>query len=125
MPSLTTATSILLDLLGSVLAPARCAACDAPVRRLAAFCPACASTTERATPHPEVLAGFVYGGAIARAITRFKYESRPDLAPRRGARCWPAPPPRAGECPASVVVPVPLHEGRLAERGYNQAALLA
>jgi|ERR1700722_1713351 ComF family protein len=125
MPSLTTATSILLDLLGSVLAPARCAACDAPVRRLAAFCPACASTTERATPHPEVLAGFVYGGAIARAITRFKYESRPDLARPLGDLVWTVIAPRASELRASVVVPVPLHEGRLAERGYNQAALLA
>ncbi len=72
-----------------------------------------------------MLAAFVYGGAVARAIVRLKYERRPDLARPLGDLLWSAVIPCASELRTWVVVPVPLHPGRLAERGYNQAALLA
>jgi ComF family protein len=124
VPLLTT-TAILLDLFGSVLAPSRCAACDVRVRRLAAFCPPCASTAERASTNGEALAAFVYGGSVARAIVRFKYEGRPDLSRPLGDLLWSTVAPHASELRTWVIVPVPLHSGRLAERGYNQAALLA
>jgi ComF family protein len=73
-----------------------------------------------------VVAFSLFGGAVAAALRRFKYEERPDLARplghllRRAAR-------DAGlvVVGADVVVPVPLHPRRLAERGFNQAALLA
>jgi len=135
MPTLLTlraGAAILLDLLATVLSPCRCAACDVPVARLAVFCAACASTTERASPAsagsagpPGAIAAFVYGGALARAITRFKYEGRPDLARPLGDLFWAAIDPYAPGLRSAIVVPVPLHAGRLAERGYNQAALLA
>jgi ComF family protein len=61
---------------------------------------------------------------LSDAIRAFKYRDRPDLAQplaelvlqqlRRVALSAP-----------EVLVPVPLHPRRLAERGYNQAALLA
>jgi ComF family protein len=70
-----------------------------------------------------VLAARVFGGAIAVALRRFKYESRPDLAGSLGHLLREAV-AEAGVC-ADVVVPVPLHPKRLADRGYNQAALLA
>jgi len=114
----------LLDGLAQVLAPARCAACDASVRRTSVFCPACASTTERAPARGEAMAAFVYGGAIARAIVRFKYEARPDLARPLGDLLWTAVAPHASDLASAIVVAVPLHPLRLAERGYNQAALL-
>jgi ComF family protein len=128
MSTLGRGTWILLDLLADILAPARCGACDVPVARRAVFCAACASTTERPLPparDPRALAAFVYGGALARAITRFKYEGRPDLARPLGDLLWSAMAPQASELRGSVIVPVPLHATRLAERGYNQAALLA
>jgi ComF family protein len=61
---------------------------------------------------------------LSEAIRAFKYRDRPDLAPpladlllhQLGRIALPAP---------EVLVPVPLHPRRLAERGYNQAALLA
>ncbi len=80
-----------------------------------------------------VVFGFaLYGGAVADALQRFKYGDRPDLARPLGAllrrtlgeanQTAPGATPRlAGD----LVVPVPLHPRRLAERGYNQAALLA
>jgi ComF family protein len=68
-------------------------------------------------------APFVYGGALATAITRFKYQPAPELARELGLLL-------AGEAlklgiTADAVVPVPLHPSRLFERGFNQAALLA
>jgi ComF family protein len=100
------------------------------VSRLAVFCPACAST---ATPaprdaHSDAIAAFVYGGAVAHAITAMKYRARPDLARPLGdllSRAVAAELPSRAGLRGALVVPVPLHPRRLAERGYNQAALLA
>ena len=117
--------SIAIDLATELVAPTRCAACDGSVRRRGLFCIACASTIERAGSGDEArcVAAFEYGGAVATAIARLKYQDRADLAPRLGRAMEPAA-RRLGEL-VDLVVPVPLHPRRLAERGYNQAALLA
>lgn len=107
-----------------LLSPPRCAACSAPLpdsRR--AFCAVCAGTVERCGPTPGCVAFASYGGAMATAIRRFKYEdgaylSRPLGGLLRGA-C------RAARLAVDLVVPVPLHPHKLAQRGYNQSALLA
>ncbi len=114
---------LLYELFASTLAPDVCAACDVGVPMLTAFCPPCALTLVRAPPQALLVAPFFYGGALAAAITRFKYQSRPELARPLSAaivRALAALEPRP-----AVVVPVPLHDSRLADRGYNQAALLA
>ena len=115
------------------LCPPTCAACDARVRPHVVFCPACAATIEPAAEDlddepadprlaPTVAFG-AFGGALAIALRRLKYQDRPDLAAplghlaRRAAR-------RAG-LGADLIVPVPLHPRRLVDRGYNQAALIA
>jgi ComF family protein len=115
---------IALSALADLLSPSACAACGGDPPRHAVFCPSCASTVVRSGLGPDGILAFAeFGGATAMALWRFKYESRPDLAGplgdlmRRTAR-------EAGVV-ADVVVPVPLHPKRLAERGYNQAALLA
>ena len=121
---LGTAGALALDLLGELIAPSRCAACDAALRRRSVFCAACAATVERPTEEDGAcVAAFEYGGAIATAIGRLKYEDRADLAPRLAGAMEPAA--RRFEGTVDVVVPVPLHPRRLAARGYNQAALLA
>lgn len=117
--------ALALDVFASVLAPPRCAACDAPVARSAAFCAPCAATVEAGEQEDDAVAAFTYGGAVAQAVTRMKYESRPDLARPLGDLLWRALAPRAGSLRASLVVPVPLHPSRLAERGFNQSSLLA
>jgi ComF family protein len=115
------------ELFAWIVSPPRCAACSSRVRARRVFCPPCASSVVEArpaSPFPPHLATYVYGGAIARAIVRLKYEPRPELAGqlaellRRGAS-------RLGSFAPDVVVPVPLFPTRLAERGFNQAALLA
>jgi ComF family protein len=116
--------ALAFEVFASVLAPPRCAACDAPVPRLAVFCAACASTVETGG-RGDGEGAYVYGGAIAQAIVRMKYESRPDLARPLGDLLWRSLAPRAGSLRDVLVVPVPLHPSRLAERGFNQSSLLA
>jgi len=115
--------SFVLEFAIGVLAPARCAACDARVKILAAFCPSCASTTEPAPAGAP--AALLYAGAASQAIVAMKYGSRPDLARPLGDILWRSIERRAASWRGAVVVPVPLHPARLAERGFNQSALLA
>jgi ComF family protein len=114
-----------MQLLGDVLSPPRCAACDLAVQRHHAFCASCATTVERADPHDsgsDVAFGY-YGGALSTAIRRLKYEDRPDLARPLGELLRSVC--RGAAVEADAVLPVPLHPRRLIERGYNQSALLA
>lgn len=115
----------LLSALADVLAPRGCTACDADVGRRAIFCGACAATLEPvAAAEAGCAAPFVFGGALREAIHKLKYGKRPDLGAPLGELL------RVG-CldldlgSVDVVVPVPLHPVRLAERGYNQSALVA
>jgi ComF family protein len=115
---------VVLGVLVDLIAPTRCAACDGASRRGTAFCPPCAATLVRASNvRAESSAAFVYGGAIAQALKRFKFDDRPDLAPALLAGLATQLDRLRGN--VDLVVPVPLHPGRLVERGYNQAALLA
>ena len=126
---------MLIDLLGDLVAPERCAACDERVGWRRAFCPVCADTVEGAdfaspVAWPVVSVG-AFGGALARAIHRLKYEGRYEVSRSLGGLL-------AGACDRALagpdrealsgldrVVPVPLGRARLDDRGYNQAALLA
>lgn len=107
----------------AALSPPRCAACDAALDRRSVFCARCALTLVDAEPAADgVTVRFAYGGALADAIRRFKYGDRPDLAAPLAHVALRA---RPGASQLDLVVPIPLHDRRLAERGYNQAALLA
>ncbi len=109
----------------SRLAP-RCASCEAPVTPLKAFCPACNATVQRLRGcDPRWTVASVFGGAVARAIVRLKSERRSEIARPLGDLLWQALAPRAKDLGSVVAVPVPLHPSRLAERGFNQSALLA
>lgn len=120
----------LLDL----LFPPRCALCHQAGSPL---CPACLSRIrsagERAGPEHRAASGIrlisglrsagIYKPPLSLAIREFKYRGRTDLAPSLGAlmaRAWQG----VGIRP-DFVAPVPLHDNRLRERGYNQAELLA
>ena len=111
--------ALAIDLLGELVSPSACAACDGRVKWRTVFCRTCARTL---VPAKVDDAAFEYGGAMARAITRMKYGDRPDLARPLGAALSRI----AARLPAvDAVASVPLHPKRLAERGFNQAALLA
>ena len=104
----------------SLVAPARCLGCDEPAESSAPFCASCSVLLDPVSDRGAV---FEYGGPVADAIQRFKYDGRSELGAGLGslmvghASCW------TGKVDA--VVPVPLHWRRRRERGYDQAALLA
>jgi ComF family protein len=82
----------------------------------------CASCLIAPPPFSLARAPYVYGGALAEALGRFKYGHATWLSAPLGdllASCL-----AATETP-DVVVPVPLHPQRLRARGFNQSALLA
>lgn len=67
-----------------------------------------------------------YGGALKRAIAALKYDGNPQLAKPLGgwlAEAWLSFPELAID--NLTVVPIPLHQEKLKERGFNQAELLA
>ena len=84
------------------------------------LCPTCRAT---ASHLDRIASSAVFAHPLRDAIHSFKYNNGRDLARPFGVRMaahWQ----RHGFA-ADLIVPVPLHAGRLAERGYNQAALLA
>lgn len=104
----------------SLVAPIRCASCDAIVDHRDGLCGECLLLAERSTVSGAV---FAYGGPIADAIHRFKYDGRSELAPALAALMRDEALRLSGAVDA--VVPVPLHWRRRRQRGYDQAALLA
>lgn len=110
----------LLDL---VFVPA-CSACDAVLDQPLPFCPACATSIDPAPARSgdETAAPYLFGGELATAIRRLKFEGRREIARAIAPLLAPALAEAAAGC--DLLVPVPLHRRRLRERGYNQAALL-
>ncbi|MFT8775580.1 MAG: ComF family protein [Gluconacetobacter liquefaciens] len=140
----------LLDL----LLPPDCPACHQPVDRAGLMCPdcfrgmrfiadpcctrcgqpfaaaapggagrICAPCLEAPPPWHSGRAALVYDERSRVLILRLKYADRTDLAPLLARHMA-----RAGRdllAEADLLVPVPLHRGRLFRRRYNQAGLLA
>jgi ComF family protein len=126
-----------------LVAPDTCAACQSPLPDMRAlYCVACAADTSVGLQtrwlgeHPAWAIGS-YAGPFQTAIARFKFGDHPELARRFGFHLGRAllAAPNIGESEQSselrrtlagaCLVPVPLHPKRLAERGFNQAGLLA
>ncbi|MFZ5439561.1 MAG: ComF family protein [Myxococcota bacterium] len=131
-----------------VVLPPACAVCDAVLPSAGAFCDDCArevlelptvhcprcaepgafgGVCERCAlgvPWARAWAPFEHEGAVARAIHRFKYEDRSDLARPLGLLLAASARAAVASMPGTVV-PLPLHEARFRQRRYDQAALLA
>jgi ComF family protein len=121
----------LLDGVLNLLAPLACLGCDSADVSEAGWCPRCAellatcgSVAGREIDGVLVLAALPYAPPVSTAVQRLKYGNRPDLAARLARTAQPAL-RTLSLGPDDVLVPVPLHPRRLAERGFNQAALLA
>jgi ComF family protein len=139
----------LLHRMVSLVLPPRCPGCGEPVAADHRFCAACWSSLRFLTPpwcaachlpfafdrggetrcatclaqpprHAGVRAAVAYGDIAGALAVRLKHGGRIGLAmtaARAMARLMPAE--------AALMVPVPLHRGRLWRRGFNQAALIA
>ena len=115
-------------------------ACDGCLRDLAELrpCPLCATfiaQTEsefyrcrgcrETEPHfDQARAAAVYGGVLRDGLLAFKYNGRTGLRRPLAELLLTAFRRYYDGLTFDAVVPVPLHEKRLAERGYNQAELL-
>jgi ComF family protein len=115
------AATTALDL----LFPPQCVSCE----RVGSFlCAKCLSTITQPLPREVVgldgvCARAEFDGAISTAIHAFKYDRQTRLVETLGGLLHDAV--GAMAWPVDVVTAVPLHPNRLAERGYNQSALLA
>lgn len=92
------------------------------------LCGACIATFAPAPPRAvaplaDLRALGVFAGALQQAIHALKYEHLRDLAGTLGR--LQAEAIQRAHWPSALILPVPLHEDRLRERGYNQAALLS
>lgn len=105
--------------------PDRCASCGGGAGGL--LCAACRAglrpyPAEAPTAGLDAMAvAWIYDGAVRRAVHAMKYRRRRRVAGALAdamADGLPAP-------LADALIPVPLHAGRLAERGFNQAEELA
>jgi ComF family protein len=97
----------------------------------ALLCDGCRASLERNAPILDeqplppiasVTAIGAFAGTLQQAVHALKYEGMTDLAEPLGGLL--AARLRAAAFPLSLIVPVPLHANRLAQRGYNQSALL-
>jgi ComF family protein len=139
-----------LDELIDVLLPPACACCDDVLPAAGAFCERCAHEVlelpsvhcgrcaepgrfprglcERCTQSPPpwdvAWAPFEHEGAVARAVHRFKYEDRSDLARPLGLLLAREAKAQLERMPG-VLVPLPLHDARFRHRRFDQAAQLA
>ncbi|MBI4700233.1 MAG: ComF family protein [Deltaproteobacteria bacterium] len=123
---------LLPPLLLHALSSPYCSACDLPLDAEAVFCAPCARALLPAAPRrpsppgtqaTPVVSYAAYGGPLRDALRRLKYGGRPDLGRLMGELALRAA--RGLAQRPDVAVPVPLHRRRLAERGFNQAALIA
>jgi ComF family protein len=117
----------LLDWLLDLVGPRTCVQCGAPCRGFA--CQVCARQLPSAAPSPGrirntvVLAAAGYVPPVSTAVRCLKYQKRAELARPLAELLHPLLVPALARRDF-VVVPVPLHPTRLAQRGYNQAALV-
>lgn len=96
-----------------------CAVCALPVQT-PGVCPRCAA---RRPAFARVRSAYVYEGSVRSAVLAFKYKGRRGLAgPLAGALTAVLPPP---DPLPHALCPVPMHDLRERERGYNHANLLA
>ena len=110
-----------------------CPLCQRPAA--GEFCPYCHKQLQRCQLtdpgrfwHSEqrVFVWGEYGGALKAAIAALKYDGNPQLAKPLGgwlAEAWLSFPELAID--NLTVVPIPLHQEKLKQRGFNQAELLA
>lgn len=104
-----------------LVAPHLCPGCDEKLEwGEQGFCEACCPLLDPMVLGP---ACYEYGGPLAEAIRKLKYQRRVDLAAPLADLWLPRASQHLGE--VDVVVPVPLHPKRQRERGLHWVALLA
>jgi len=83
----------------------------------------CAACLKEAPPYDRVVSALAYTAPVSHLVTGLKFHDRLHYAPLLAQLLFE----RLGVGPVSVqaIVPVPLHQRRLRERGFNQALEIA
>lgn len=100
----------------------RCRSCALPVPEGVAVCGAC---VREPPPLDACYAAVPYAYPWSTLLARFKFNGEPGWARALAERMEAAPGVREEIARADRVLPLPLAPRRLAERGFNQALLLA
>ena len=98
--------------------------CERCALRLATDAPVCGACLQRPPTFDRALAAVDYAWPWTRLLTRFKFHAQPDLAALLAERMVDAIRAR-GAFGANLLLPMPLSDQRMAERGYNQSWELA
>ncbi len=109
----------------------RCTLCERFA--VGVFCPDCQhqlKTCQLSSPLTTIdgfplLAWGQYQGMLRQALARLKYDQKPKIAQFLGQQLGIAWLETQLNVHHSTVLPIPLHQKREQERGYNQAALIA
>jgi ComF family protein len=121
------AAALGYETLLDMLAPTRCVGCETRTGLRRPLCEACRLALEKPAACSlagiPVVAAAIYRPPIQDAIRRLKYSGRPDLARPLAWLLADAMGELGGT--DALLAPVPVHRRRLAERGYNQAAVLS
>ncbi|MBI5970655.1 MAG: ComF family protein [Deltaproteobacteria bacterium] len=100
-----------------------CAVCGEPFISTTSGEHTCGPCLEQTPPFAMARSVYSYAGAALDAIHRFKYSNHLILAPAFADMLLRA----VGDMPfpdMDVIVPVPLHAGKLRQRGFNQSLLI-
>jgi ComF family protein len=118
-----------LEILGSLVAPPRCAICAAALDSPRLLCPRCEGELSSAAPQPGSVAGIdstwsaaPYSGAARGLVAALKFGRRLPLARRAAAAIQRSAPERVLE---GELVPVPAAPLRLRWRGFDPAEEIA
>ncbi|MFO7767004.1 MAG: ComF family protein [Pelovirga sp.] len=104
------------------LPAAHCSHCALPFVSAAASSHLCGRCILEPPAYRAAYAAALYQGQLRTAIQRFKFHQRPNLDRPLARLLDEALPP---DLKVDLLVSVPLHSGRLRQRTYNQALLLA
>jgi ComF family protein len=104
------------------MGPPQCQACGVPLPHEADAAARCGECLADPPPFERARAPLAYGGPARALVLALKHGRRLHLARMMARAMLVAAGPLPGD---AVVVPVPLHPGRLWRRGFNQAALIA
>ncbi|WP_353196068.1 ComF family protein [Parapedobacter defluvii] len=122
--------------LASLFFPKTCAGCDAPlVHGEKLICTSCWYHLPFTLSHDNAgnlstgqSASFLYllgSSRVQRIIHQLKYHNRPEIGTLLGEKYGTVLHEITPFNEADVIVPVPLHPGKLRKRGYNQSAFFA
>ena len=105
--------------------PLYCLRCGKPLPDGGAHCYQCRGSKARHFKCKIIRSAVVFGPPVRELVHAFKYADRPYLAPYLAGRMNEQWPHYVDLAEGEVVIPVPLHDKKYKQRGYNQSELLA